>query len=1091
MPASRSGIAAATETRRAIDESVMPEISNMVRNLEVGHRRGTSGRRRWRRTRSCGCHRRQQSSALVSRDILFACALALLALCCYRGEPIALVATAALSLSNVASRQQQTATKATTRNGILRTSSDQLALASAYLQQQQLLHPFRVPSSSFLTRKTAAPSSETLRMSVAPVVPNMFLGGSGIFYSSLKTLSSSSMATTTSGTTGRGTPTVLDRRSSERVRIGKLQYGGDRNRGVLGFRMDDHIHIDGNNNNNNNDKEGGSDIRKQPHRNGNGNNIQYARSSTSSELFSSPSSSSRRPSNVDSASWNLPDSWDYERKNRMFFMAGGAATTTQQQLQRGSATSPVPPNEPAPFDNALFSWFPWIPTRTQIDSLQDVSELRMACAERGLDQAGTEAELRDRLWNWTSEQQKLAATRQRQSSALFLQDDFINWGGDVAIEEGTRQGTKPGKQKKSNKNANESPERKSLSEWTETFDLKPLLNRREAIHREKNLGKTPKKKLDTTKMEPPSVDDLTRAFLREPSKSNNLQVKELYMTAKQADQRGDRSLAKDILLQLKETTPHDARIYRRLARMEKEEGNLSAARAVLQEGLRLHPNNAYLWHGMGQVASNDHDAKQCWRRAIQADPAFPNPYHALGTLEHTQGRIAIAMKTLKSGIEYCPTNHRLLHALGDLYREAKMLDIAEQTYRKALKHSPAVSRGFAVTALAYVAYEQGQVDKCRARLRKALKINARHANGWVALAQLEESEGNIDAARCVCIAGLAQYERGVFERSRNIKFRKERNDISLSEDPVALRNRFLKKVPVYRSGDRFFNLYRTWVRLEERYGTIEAVEEVYERATSAFPHEWKIFVDWAQYYAKLRLPDRARFIFSEACSKASNRHAAPYRHYAEFEMSLGNYGDARKILYQGAMAMTQSSDGAMGNRCGLAELFHTWAVCEWHLGKLSRAEVLFDNALRMTSPGEEGAMARSVVLYSIARLEHYQGEHLLAQHSIGLCLKENLMPGGNSKIWDLWADVATAMGNDKLARECLRQAEEARPHEDENGQVGLSRFLSSTPSSGLSRMKGRYMEGLMRRDPWCNKIFGPDGQTPDSFSGVKLPRTPQ
>jgi hypothetical protein len=33
----------------------------------------------------------------------------------------------------------------------------------------------------------------------------------------------------------------------------------------------------------------------------------------------------------------------------------------------------------------------------------------------------------------------------------------------------------------------------------------------------------------------------------------------------------------------------------------------------------------------------------------------------LGTYGNSQGRIANAMKILKKGIEYCPTNHRLHH----------------------------------------------------------------------------------------------------------------------------------------------------------------------------------------------------------------------------------------------------------------------------------------------------------------------------------------------------------------------------------------------------------------------------------------------
>jgi tetratricopeptide (TPR) repeat protein len=158
-----------------------------------------------------------------------------------------------------------------------------------------------------------------------------------------------------------------------------------------------------------------------------------------------------------------------------------------------------------------------------------------------------------------------------------------------------------------------------------------------------------------------------------------------------------------------------------------------------------------------------------WEKAIAVDPFVPHSYHALGTYvyDHTNGRVASAMNVLKKGIQYCPTNHLLHHALGDLYRDAKMLSLAQMCYQKAIQHGPPVSHGFAYTALAYVAYEEGKCEQCRHYLHKAVRLNyGRHANGWVALAQFEESEGHTDAARSACMVGIGQYERGLLEQNR-------------------------------------------------------------------------------------------------------------------------------------------------------------------------------------------------------------------------------------------------------------------------------------------------------------------------------------
>lgn len=218
------------------------------------------------------------------------------------------------------------------------------------------------------------------------------------------------------------------------------------------------------------------------------------------------------------------------------------------------------------------------------------------------------------------------------------------------------------------------------------------------------------------------------------------------------------------------------------------------------------------------------------------------------------------------------------------------------------------------------------------------------------------------------------------------------------------------------------------------------------------------------------------------------RHADPYRLFAEYEMTFGNYEEARRIFFRGAQAMSGSSDGGLGNRGGLVELYHTWGVCEWHLGDLDRAKVLFDDALRLNQAGEEGAKLRSCILYSIARLQYYRGEYELAQHCIGLCLKENVMPGGISKVWDLWADVASAMGKEELASQCEEQAAALKKQERESGADGLFQILGHSKPDVLSKLVGAASQPLMRRDPWHDKIFGQKKSASlGFFHSVELP----
>ena len=128
------------------------------------------------------------------------------------------------------------------------------------------------------------------------------------------------------------------------------------------------------------------------------------------------------------------------------------------------------------------------------------------------------------------------------------------------------------------------------------------------------------------------ISVLTKVFDESSfSKYSNYEVKQIYAAAKEADQMGDRALSKHILIELKEATPHDGHIYRRLARMEKEEDNIAGAKPVLQEGLRVDRGNGFLWHALTELASSGHEAKKIYRKAIQCTPSLPMPYHAVGT----------------------------------------------------------------------------------------------------------------------------------------------------------------------------------------------------------------------------------------------------------------------------------------------------------------------------------------------------------------------------------------------------------------------------------------------------------------------------
>lgn len=591
--------------------------------------------------------------------------------------------------------------------------------------------------------------------------------------------------------------------------------------------------------------------------------------------------------------------------------------------------------------------------------------------------------------------------------------------------------------------------RKHLQKATtaQEINIAAILQRRKEILKQKSEPKQTKPPVDAR--------SLLKNIYQKPSSSleSSQHASRVYQAAKEADQAGDRNTAKELLRSL--DSSHDARILRRLARMEDEDGNTEEAKNILKQGLETHhKNNAFLWNGLANLEDSVDAKREYYQKAIEADPHVPHSHHALGTLEHTEGRIKEALAVLKTGLKYCPTNHRLHHALGDLYRDAKVLKRATDSYQKAIEFGPEISRGYALTALAFCAYDAKNMSGCREYLQSSVDRNPRQANAWVALAQFEESLGNDTAARETCRIAIARYERGLLK-----KYRPKSTDFALkSSDPVAYKNQLLSKLPRRRSGDKFINVYRTWLRLEGKFGSREDFEEVLEQASSSFT-DVRIQLDAANYYVRNGLNEKARTRFVDAC-KCLSRSVDAFRLFGQHEMRLGNFALARRIFYTGAMT---------GRSNGLAELLYTWAICEWHTQQNENVSSLFDLAIEETN---EDDRLRAFMLYVSARFELSRGEHHRAQHFVGRCLSEHAskMPGGIEQVWTLWKQIAEAMGDSRLARHCHHQAWQSVLEEDE-----------------ATRVQTGDLQKQMRNEPWMSKISNCDQEVDSVYNLNILP----
>lgn len=672
---------------------------------------------------------------------------------------------------------------------------------------------------------------------------------------------------------------------------------------------------------------------------------------------------------------------------------------------------------------AVPTWLPYLFTRSQLECLT-VVELRKACAERKLKKSGTKATLQNRLMDWVTKQrqQQLAEKRERLKATF---------AADHALEKTKQQQQHKKEEETSNESDNISSNNVPEDE-DDYFDDK------------------------ASKMQPTGVylEALNHNFYTKTAKFSNIEVQQMYQNAKRADQNGDKVSARKILYELHEATPGDGRVIRRLARLALEMNEEDEARRLLQLGTRNTPNNGYLWHGLAQLEAQQGNlqlARELYKKATEVHPTLPNSFHAWARLEQSQGNIRVAAALLRKGLRFSPTNHRLWHALGGLYRDAGMFREATHAFEKGMKCSELSSSGnsddwsrpFLYTESAYVSYEMGDVEQARKQIQEGLKLNPRHAQGWLSLAQLEEScesKNNIVRARAVYQNAAESYER-----FRNIHHKHDRRQSSLMSTRTPR-----------QPGDKWLAVYMAWAKMEESYSNYSLANTVYSRAAHVFPSEWQVFLNWAMLHAKRKYIDKAKDTFKKACLKAGRGNAEPYRIYGEYAMELGNYDVARIIFFSGAKTITANSrDGRVK---GLAALMHSWAKCELRLNKTDRAVKLLDRALCLTgnSPSEE----KSHLLSTMATAETMRKNYRLAKHYVSLALWEFGTSSTHhaSSLWNQWATIAVLMSDDKLAQYCREQA---------NIVKQKSEVLSSAPFLAANKI----MRESLGRAPWYTKVL--------------------
>lgn len=345
---------------------------------------------------------------------------------------------------------------------------------------------------------------------------------------------------------------------------------------------------------------------------------------------------------------------------------------------------------------------------------------------------------------------------------------------------------------------------------------------------------------------------------------------------------------------------------------------------------------------------------------MELDPKLVAAYDSWSRLEIECGNLRSARALNRRALElgrHGPSAARLWHACATIESAAHDPVRARRAVTRGLAGAP--THPHLLQLCAKLEYGRGEAAEARRTLRLLTTTSPMWVEGWLALARLQEEEGDAKGARDTYAEVLdTEVGRGAVQ------------------------------------------LWQSWARLEEVAGDRRAASAVYARASLHHEGDAELWVQWAKLEVDRGNGLKARELMERALAAAAPQPAAEarvYSAYAELEMELMQYDRARRLFFKGVLA----SDGDAACAHSLA-LLHSWAVCEWQLGEPDRARTLFERAARLATTPEA-----AYAWQWFAHFERAQGNAALALHYVQRSIN---LDNAVADAWELYAALLEGPG---------------------------------------------------------------------------------
>jgi tetratricopeptide (TPR) repeat protein len=175
-----------------------------------------------------------------------------------------------------------------------------------------------------------------------------------------------------------------------------------------------------------------------------------------------------------------------------------------------------------------------------------------------------------------------------------------------------------------------------------------------------------------------------------------------------------------------------------------QEGN-EAAVELLSRAIEADPKFAAAHYTLGTVhqkAGNRWKTAAQFRASVQIDPAYPEPYHALGDLYLRPPRPLVdeAIKAYNKAIEVRPFYAEAHVGLGDALAAKGEVDKAIASYQRGIEHNPVNAKAHVGLGKIYYT-EKGLYYESVTAYKKAIDLDPGYLDARMGLAEVYEDKG--------------------------------------------------------------------------------------------------------------------------------------------------------------------------------------------------------------------------------------------------------------------------------------------------------------------------------------------------------------